>query len=219
MFPDSERLGVKICGITRQAQAEDIIALGADAIGLNFWPKSKRYLDPSDATWAPALRDHTAVIAVTVNAAPDELRAILDAGLVDIIQMHGDETPEDVARLIENGVRVIKALQVRDEQSLDQIGLFPCESILLDAYNPGLYGGVGETFPWELAIMAKHRFPEKHILLSGGLTHENVHTAIEQTRPAAVDVASGVESSPGIKDLEKVRWFIEQARLAADQAE
>ncbi len=215
MFPDPEKFGIKICGITRKEQAEDIIALGADALGLNFWPKSKRFLPPADAGWAVELRGHTCVIGVTVNASRSELREILEDGLVDIIQMHGDESPEDVMRLLDHGIPVIKALQVRDEGSLDQIGDFPCEGILLDAYNPGLYGGVGETFPWELAVMAQHRFPEKHLILSGGLNHENVHTAIEQTHPAAVDVASGVESSPGIKDLDKVGWFIEQARSAA----
>lgn len=219
MFPDPEKFGVKICGITSGQQAEDILALGADSLGLNFWPQSKRYLPPEKASWAPELRAHACLVGVTVNATDDELQPILDAGLVDLIQLHGDESPERTAELIERGIPIIKALQVRDESSLDQIGDFPCEAILLDAYNPGLYGGVGHTFPWELAVMAQHRFPEKHFILSGGLNHENVHTAVEQTRPAAVDVASGVESSPGVKDLEKVRWFIEQARAAAGRME
>ena len=119
-----------------------------------------------------------------------------------------------VAALRERGALVIKALQIRDRESLSQIGSFPCETILLDAYNPGLYGGTGETFPWELAVIAQDMFPEKRILLSGGLTPQNVRQAIEEAHPAAVDVASGVESAPGIKDLALVREFIEQARLA-----
>ena len=219
MFPDPEKFGIKICGITTAQQAADVLALGADALGLNFWPKSKRYLAPVNAAWAPELRSHTCIIGVTVNPTDADLVPILDAGLIDILQLHGDESPERTAELLERGIPVIKALQVRDESSLGQIGHFPCETLLLDAYNPGLYGGVGHTFPWELAVMAQHRFPEKRFILSGGLNHENVHTAVEQTHPAAVDVASGVESSPGVKDLEKTRWFIEQARSAAKRME
>jgi phosphoribosylanthranilate isomerase len=151
---------------------------------------------------------------VLVNADAATLDAILDQHLVHILQLHGDETPADVAALSQRGALVIKALQIRDRESLSQIGSFPCETILLDAYNPGLYGGTGETFPWELAVIAQDMFPEKRILLSGGLTPQNVRQAIEEAHPAAVDVASGVESAPGIKDLALVREFIEQVRLA-----
>jgi phosphoribosylanthranilate isomerase len=216
MFPDQKRAAVKICGITQAQQARDIISLGADALGINFWPKSKRYL-PVDiaAAWLPALLDQITLIAVLVNPDADTLNAIIDQHLVHILQLHGDETPAEVADLMDRGYRVIKALQVRDRESLFQIGCFPCETILLDAFNPGLYGGSGETFPWDLAVIAQDMFPEKRIILSGGLTPANVRQAIESTHPAAVDVASGVESSPGIKDLILVREFIEQSRLAA----
>lgn len=215
MFPPSKHTGIKICGITQEQQARDIILMGADALGINFWPKSKRYL-PIDtaAEWLPALRDLTTLVAVLVN--PDEatLDRLIQQPLVHILQLHGDETPAQVAQLQERGVHVIKALQIRDRASLDQIGQFPCETILLDAYNPGLYGGAGETFPWELAVIAKDLFPDKRLLLSGGLTPGNVRQAVEETEPAAVDVASGVESSPGIKDLALVRQFIEEVRNA-----
>lgn len=212
MFPEANAFGVKICGVTSRRQTEEIIALGADAIGLNFWPKSKRFLPPAEAEWSKALRTHTCLVGVTVNATDEELDAITSRGLVDIIQLHGDETPERTAELIERGLVVIKALQVRDQTSLDQVSDYPTEAILLDAYNPGLYGGVGHTFPWELALQAQHRFPDKRFILSGGLNSDNVLTAVEQTQPAAVDVASGVESEPGIKNLEQVQRFIEQAR-------
>ncbi|MEQ1752103.1 MAG: phosphoribosylanthranilate isomerase [Prosthecobacter sp.] len=215
MFPDPKHTAIKICGITQEQQARDIISLGADALGINFWPKSKRYLPiETAATWLTALRDQTTLVAVLVNADAATLDAILDQHLVHILQLHGDETPADVAALRERGALVIKALQIRDRESLSQIGSFPCETILLDAYNPGLYGGTGETFPWELAVIAQDMFPEKRILLSGGLTPQNVRQAIEEAHPAAVDVASGVESAPGIKDLTLVREFIEQVRLA-----
>jgi len=215
MFPDSSKIGVKICGITQEAQAYAIIALGADALGINFWPGSKRFLPlDSAAAWLPPLRDQTTLVAVLVNAEKALLDTLLDRHLVHILQLHGDESPAEVAALQERGASVIKALQVRDRASLEQIGAYPCETILLDAYNPSRYGGTGETFPWELAVTAQDMFPEKRFILSGGLSAENVRAAIQEVRPAAVDVASGVESAPGIKDLALVREFILEARSA-----
>lgn len=211
MFPAPQHTGVKICGITTEEQSRAIVALGVDALGFNFWPKSKRYLPTVEAErWLPALKGVTTRVAVLVNASAEEIAAVVP--LVDILQLHGDETPEAVAELMAKGHQVIKALQVRDADSLRQIGDFACETILLDAYNPGVYGGTGHSFPWNLAVEAQQRFPNKRIILSGGLTADNVRQAVEQTRPAAVDVASGVEASPGIKDLELVKCFIEEAR-------
>lgn len=215
MFPHTPSPpAVKICGITLESQARDIVALGADALGINFWPKSKRYLPVDQAAqWLPGLRTETTLVAVMVNPERPLLDRLLAEGLVHILQLHGDEPPAEVERLMETGAQVIKALQIRDRESLAQIGEYPCETLLLDAYNPGLYGGTGETFPWDLAVMAQQQFPDKKIILSGGLTAENVREAVRQTRPAAVDVASGVESAPGIKDLALVRRFIEEARV------
>lgn len=213
-FPPSDHLGVKICGITLCDQATAIADLGADALGLNFWPKSKRYLPLETARdWAPALLDRVHLVAVLVNPEPS-LLAELTAGppVVHTLQLHGDEPPALVSELLDRGVRVIKALQVRDAASLDAIADYACTDILLDAYNPGLYGGGGEPFPWHLATLARERFPAKRILLSGGLTADNVAQAVAQTHPAAVDVASGVESAPGIKDLDQVAAFIRNAR-------
>jgi phosphoribosylanthranilate isomerase len=194
MFPDPGRQSVKICGITHPEQAAEIFALGADAVGINLWPKSKRHMPLSVAE--ASLRDvsaKNALVAVLVN--PDDvlLDAAITSGLFQALQLHGDETPHDAA-------------------SLPQIGEFPCAAILLDAYNPGTYGGGGHAFPWELAVRAQEIFPGKHILLSGGLNADNVRQAVQQTRPVAVDVASGVESAPGIKDLAQVARFIAEAR-------
>ncbi len=213
MFPDPHRLGVKICGITQAQQAAAIFALGADAVGINLWPKSKRHMPLAVALSAlQEVAAQHALVAVLVN--PDE--ALLDAtvasGLFRALQLHGDETPGDVERLMQRGVNVIKALQVRDAASLAQISEYPCTAILLDAYNPETYGGGGHAFPWELAVRARELFPAKQILLSGGLTPDNVRLAVQQTQPVAVDVASGVESQPGIKDLEQVARFIAEAR-------
>ena len=213
MFHATEEPGVKICGITRADQAVEIAHAGADALGINLWEKSKRYVPfVKAAAWLPALRDQTFLVAVVVNPSAALLDEIVSSNLFHAIQLHGDETPEDVAALLERGVEVIKALQVRDRASLSAIAEFPTPNILLDSYNPGLYGGGGESFPWELAVTAKELYPDKRIILAGGLTPDNVRSAIEQTHPFAVDVASGVESAPGIKDMALVRRLIEAAR-------
>lgn len=215
MFPDPGRHSVKICGITRPEQAAEIFALGADAVGINLWPKSKRHM-PLPVAMA-SLRDvaaRNAFVAVLVNADDALLDATIASGLFQALQLHGDETPRDVERLMQRGVNVIKALQVRDAASLPCIGEFPCVAILLDAFNPGAYGGGGHPFPWELAARAKEMFPDKLILLSGGLHAGNVRQAVRQTKPGAVDVASGVESQPGVKDLALVGRFIAGARTA-----
>lgn len=213
MFPDPRRRSIKICGITQPQQAAVIFALGADAVGINLWPKSKRHMPLEVAM--NSLQDVAAkhaLVAVLVNADAALLDGAVSCQLFQALQLHGDETPAEVGRLMERGVNVIKALQVRDVASLAQIGEFPCESILLDAYNPGTYGGGGHAFPWELAVRAKEMFPAKQFLLSGGLTPENVWDAVKQTQPVAVDVASGVEYQPGGKDLLQVARFIEGAR-------
>ena len=147
-----------------------------------------------------------------VNADSLLLEQIITSRLFHSIQLHGDETPDDVSFLMERGLRVIKALQVKDESSLDCIALYACTDILLDAYNPALYGGSGESFPWHLAELARLRHPDKRIILSGGLNPDNVAEAVSQVRPAAVDVASGVESEPGIKDPAKMAAFVRNAR-------
>lgn len=219
MFPDPSRHSVKICGITHPEQAAEIFALGADAVGINLWPQSKRHMPlviAQESLSEVAARHQ--LVAVLVNPNDNLLDATIASGLFQALQLHGDETPQDVERLMNRGVNVIKALQIRDAASLSQIGGFSCSSILLDAYNPGTYGGGGHAFPWELAVHAQEMFPSKHILLSGGLTADNVQTAVQQTRPIAVDVASGVESAPGIKDLTKVARFITEAHAGWNNA-
>lgn len=214
MFPDPCRHSVKICGITRPTQAAELFRLGADAVGINLWPQSKRHLPlaVAERSLQEVAAQHP-LVAVLVNPDDALLDAAIGSSLFAALQLHGDETPHDVERLMQRGVNVIKALQVRDAASLAQIGEFPCTAILLDAYNPGTYGGGGHAFPWELAVRAREMFPAKHILLSGGLTPDNVRSAVQQTQPIAVDVASGVESQPGIKDLAQVARFIAAARV------
>lgn len=216
MFPVPGKLNVKICGLTSADQALAVAHMGADALGLNFWEKSKRYVSPTVAAgWTAILRPLTTLVAVTVNPSTSLLEEIVSLDVVDVLQLHGDETPEETHHVMTFGLPVIKALQVRDRSSLSQIGDYPSTTILLDAYNPGLYGGEGKAFPWDLAIEAQERFPEKTFILAGGLTPENVGLAVAQVQPAGVDVASGVEKAPGIKDLSMVRRFIEGARNGA----
>jgi phosphoribosylanthranilate isomerase len=214
-FPQLGSPQVKICGVTSATQAEQIAALGADAIGLNFWARSKRYLCPPEAAgWAPTLRQAVTVVGVFVNATDDELKAVVDAGLVDVLQLHGDETADRVAEVMGLGLPVIKAIQVQDAAALRQIAAHPTSLILLDSYNPVHYGGEGKAFPWELAADAVRQFADRRIILAGGLTPQNVAEAIRGTCAQAVDVASGVERSPGDKDLEKVAAFIHAVRTA-----
>lgn len=213
MFPDPSRLNIKVCGITQPEQAGALFALGADAVGINLWPKSKRHMPLETAVKSlQTVAAKNALVAVLVNPDDALLDGAISSGLFQALQLHGDETPAQVGALMERGVNVIKALQVRDEASLAQIGDYPCTAILLDAYNPGTYGGGGHAFPWELAVRAQEMYPQKQILLSGGLTPDNVRQAVEQTHPVAVDVASGVESQPGSKDLMMVARFVAEAR-------
>ena len=216
MFPHPTEFNVKICGLTTAGQAVAVAAAGADALGLNFWEKSKRYVPPAmAASWALKQKIPSALVAVLVNASGTLLDEVQALDVVHVLQLHGDESPEECARVMTRGLPVIKALQVRDRESLAQIGDFPCPTILLDAYCPGSYGGEGKTFPWDLALEAISRFPEKRFLLAGGLTPDNVGSAVDRVQPAGVDVASGVESLPGVKDLALVQKFVNEARRAA----
>jgi phosphoribosylanthranilate isomerase len=213
--PDLGRVAVKICGITRGDEAEAIVAAGADALGINFWPKSKRFIALAEAApWLRELAGRVPRVAVTVNATDDELRALHESGVIDWIQLHGDETPDRVTSLTQQGLPVFKALGVKDRTLLETAAAFASPTLLLDAYAPNEYGGSGETMDWALGAEAVRLWPDRQIVLAGGLTPENIAEAVRQVRPAGVDVASGVESSPGRKDLEKVRAFIEAVRIA-----
>ena len=151
-------------------------------------------------------------VAVTVNSSDDDLHRLRDSGVIDWIQLHGDESTDRVMSLTQQGLPVFKALGVRDRAMLEAAAAFDSPTLLLDAYAPNEYGGSGETMDWTLGAEAVKKWPERQIVLAGGLTAENVTEAILQVRPAAVDVASGVETSPGRKDLWKVRAFLDNAR-------
>ena len=214
VFTDTpDRTAVKVCGVRTGEQALAVVDAGVDALGINFWPKSKRFISLEEALpWLLELRGVVPRVAVTVNASDDELRALHESGGLDWLQLHGDETPDRVRSLIQQGLPVFKALGIKDEAMLEAAAEFPGGTLLLDAYAPVEYGGSGETMDWSLGAKAVQQWPERQIVLAGGLTPENVAAAIKQVRPAAVDVASGVESAPGVKDLDLVKRFVEAAR-------
>ncbi|HEY5923332.1 MAG TPA: phosphoribosylanthranilate isomerase [Kofleriaceae bacterium] len=207
---------IKICGVTLPDDAARVASGGADFVGLNFWPKSKRYLAPERAPMiASVLRStgNAKIVGVFVDAEIDEIQAIVSSVDIDIIQLHGDETPDLVKRISLAVYRPVwKALPIRSQRDLTALDVWPAEALLLDAPTPGR-GGAGASFDWRLAREARERYPKIKFVLAGGLTPENVTSAIQTVEPWAIDVASGVEVAPGIKDPGKLDAFIGAARL------
>jgi len=198
---------VKICGITNAEDASMAVEAGADALGFVFYDKSPRCIAPEKA--ADIIREippFVTVVGLFVNAGIDFVNATADRCRLDIIQLHGDETP-DFCSLVKR--RVVKVFRIRDAQSLGPMKDYRVAGCLLDAYSPQAYGGTGFTFNWEIARDAKKYGP---IILAGGLTPDNIRQAVEAVQPYAVDVSSGVEAAPGKKDPDKVRRFIENAK-------
>ena len=201
---------VKICGVTNVADALAAAEAGADMIGLMFYEQSPRHVTvPTAAEIHRALPPFVLRVGVFVN--PEEAlvtRALGDCGL-SLLQFHGDEPSEFCTQF---GLMSLKALRVRDAESLDQLADYQTDAFLLDAHAKSGLGGTGEKFNWDLAVAAQ-KFG-KPIFLAGGLTPENVAEAVRQVRPFAVDVSSGVESAPGKKDHAKVQAFIAAVRAA-----
>ncbi|MFL5351533.1 phosphoribosylanthranilate isomerase [Archangium sp.] len=198
---------VKICGVTRVEDARMAWAAGADALGLNFYPRSPRYVTPETAAALARTRPALgSVVGVFVNESADVIRArVRDSGLT-AVQLHGDEPPEACAGF---GVPVIKALRVKGLEDVEKartyVGVGDVAALLLDGAAPG-YGGGGVGFDWSLvARLADAGVP---VLVAGGLHPGNVQEAVRATRPYGVDVASGVEVSPGIKNADAVRAFV-----------
>jgi phosphoribosylanthranilate isomerase len=203
------RFLVKVCGVTSPDDAERAVEAGADAIGVNLWPDSKRFVDDGSARDVlAAIPQGILKVGVFVNATPDEVAARVDALGLDKAQLHGNERAVDFADL--DSALIIRAARVRDESTFQTEALWRPSLWLYDAFTPG-YGGSGHRAPWPLVA----KLGRRPFLLAGGLTPENVAAAIAAVRPDGVDVASGVESAPRRKDPEKLRRFIEAARAAA----
>jgi phosphoribosylanthranilate isomerase len=211
-FFSGKKPSLKICGVTLEKDARQLAELGVDAVGFNFWTGSKRFLDPADGLWSKDLAGRILRVGVFVNEASDLPFRLIADDMIDVVQLHGDETPEQVMRFKDAGIPVIKAHGVKDAADIDRAGMFDADAILLDAHAPKVFGGTGETFDWGLAQEFKRRFPERCLLLAGGITSENIDSAITEVCPAALDVASGAEHAPGVKDFEKVRLLLEACR-------
>lgn len=201
---------VKICGVTSVADAHGSVEAGADVIGLNFWPGTPRCCDRETArAIVEALGDRAQVVAVFVDAELASVQDLLEVTGITWAQLHGDEAPSYLEALLPTAY---KALRAADESVIEEARRFGGEHLLLDAAVPGLVGGTGRTFDWDLAAEVAG---QRKLTLAGGLTPANVADAIRHVRPHRVDVASGVELAPGVKDLDKVRAFVEAARGAS----
>ena len=207
---------IKFCGITGLDDAQRAVDAGAWAIGMILWPGSARAIDQGQASRiSNALRRKVEIAGVFVNQPLDEVTALADVLNLGLIQLHGDEGPSyanEIAR--RTGAKVIKAQSVRLASDIVAVQAYRTDFHLLDAHREGLRGGTGETFDW---TMLSHRHSKVPLILSGGLHPGNVAEAIDAVRPFAVDVASGVESAPGIKDPDKLEAFAAAVRGTADE--
>jgi phosphoribosylanthranilate isomerase len=207
---------IKICGVTRVEDAEHAVESGAWAVGMILWPGSSRVCTLPDAeAIARSLRRRAETCGVFVNASLDEVVGTVEGIGLTMVQLHGDEGPSfcsEVAR--RTGVKVVKAARVRDGGDVRAIESFRTDFHLLDAHVEGSYGGTGTTFDHALVDTRRSSVP---LLLSGGLTPENVVAAIGAVAPWGVDVASGVESAPGVKDPTKVEAFTAAVRSTGDE--
>ena len=194
---------VKICGITNREDALMAVEAGADALGFVFFQGSSRHITPDQAAAIIGqLPPFVQTVGLFVNEELATVNATADHCGLDLVQLHGNETPDFAAAVTR---RIIKAFRVKDATVLDHLADFPRAASLLDAWSPTAYGGTGTTFNWDIAARAAGQRP---IILAGGLTPDNVAQAIRAVSPYAVDVSSGVECSPGRKDPELVRRFI-----------
>jgi phosphoribosylanthranilate isomerase len=204
---------IKHCGITRLEDAHLAAEAGAWALGMIFWPGSPRRCDLDEAQLiGSALRRTVHLTGVFVNQRLDEIDLAVQSAGLDFVQLHGDEGPifcSEVAR--RTGAKVVKAVRVKSRATLQAAAAYHTDFLLLDAHVEGVPGGTGQTIDWELVRRARLVAP---LILSGGLDAGNVAEAIAVTEPFAVDVASGTESAPGVKDPEKLRAFYEAVRGA-----
>jgi len=208
-----ERTRIKVCGITRSEDAVCAADLGVDALGFVFYPASPRYIEPAAAAAIiRGLPPFVSAVGLFVNASQAGIDAVLDVCPLDVLQLHGDETPAFCAA---QKRRVIKAVAVREAADALRIAAFDCP-VLLDAKAPpGVYGGTGKAFDWSLVEKVQHAHP---LILAGGLDADNVSRALAVRQWHALDVSSAVEVSPGIKDGVKMKRFMDAVLASQPQA-
>jgi phosphoribosylanthranilate isomerase len=197
-------LFVKICGITRPQDADLAVGLGANALGFVFWPDSPRYVAPETAKAITANVPATiAKVGVFVNERSEEIARVMDEVGLDVAQLHGHETPEFCRSL---NRRIFKAVGMTDHGTINVADFDPDVVLLVDAHDPERRGGTGRTVNWD---SAREIAATRPTILAGGLNAANIQLAVRSVRPFGVDVASGVESSPGVKDAGRLRSFFE----------
>ncbi len=205
------RVRVKICGLTNREDAAAAIALGADALGFNLFPGSKRFLElDREASWIQALPPFVSRVAVVVNLPLDDARRLAVRPEFDLLQFHGDEDAAYCAEFARLGRPFVKALRLRDAASVGMADQFSTPHILLDAHAGAAFGGTGQLIDLALAAECVRRHPARHFILAGGLRPENVRAAVDAVRPHAVDVASGVEDAgePRRKSAGRMERFL-----------
>ncbi|SEM15696.1 phosphoribosylanthranilate isomerase [Syntrophus gentianae] len=199
---------IKFCGMTRLADALVAAENGADALGFIFYPGSPRYLCPEKAReLIRQLPPEVIRVGVFVNESVGTVKEIQDFCALDLLQLHGDESPDYCRQFPSSGL--IRAVSPRSEEDLTLLEAYPCRAILLDRREEALYGGTGRLSNWDLGVRIRKRFP---LILAGGLNPGNIGEAIKTVSPHAVDINSGVESAPGIKDPDKIRSAIAEVR-------
>ena len=204
---------IKICGITNVDDATWVASLGAEYLGLNFAKESKRKISLEKAQEiVKILPPYIEKVGLFVNEEPQAVEKVLDNCQLDLMQFHGEESPE-YCQQFKGRAKIIKAFRIQDAASLNQISQYQVDYYLLDAFVPGELGGTGASFNWDLAVQAKQF--GRPIFLAGGLNPENVIGAIKKVEPFAVDVSSGVETSPRKKSVELMQTFIQNARKIA----
>jgi phosphoribosylanthranilate isomerase len=208
-----DQIWVKICGITNDRDALAAIDAGADALGFNLVPQSKRYIDiEKAATWVDNLPTEICKVAVMADPNWEDACRISYLPFIDALQLHGNESPEFCRRLAEAGIPFAKAVPVTASKSLAGLPDYFTDTMILDSSTGGTFGGTGKPFPWKFAPEFVRHHPRITVILAGGLNPENVAAAVRVVRPRGVDVTTGVEDSPGKKNASLIRAFVEAAR-------
>ncbi len=205
---EKKNIRVKICGITNSEDAQAAIELGADALGFVFAKSSRQVTQEQARDIIEKLPPFVSPVAVFVDEGVDTIKEVCSFSHIQTVQLHGNEDPSYLHNL--KGYKIIKAFRIKEEDDLKPLANYKPHAFLLDSYVKGVMGGTGVIFNWEIARQA-HKYGT--IILSGGLTPENIREAIRMVKPYAVDVSSGVESAPGKKDKELMKRFIVNAKL------
>ena len=205
-FLDPESPSLKICGVTTADDAEQLADIGVHALGVNFWSKSKRYCSPEDAAeFLGNLESAILRVGVFVNAPFALPLQLLQDKIIDVAQFHGDEDVDYCLQFAEADYPFIKAVSLKSPKDITSVLEYDASSVLVDGFAQGEYGGTGRLADWELARVLVEENPDLPVILAGGIGIENAAQALDIVNPSCLDVASGAELEPGIKDFKKVQ--------------